>query len=275
MKHGWSEPMEEKMNDSESLPTFPSIPPESGASMETSSTENDVFPSHMVTSPQNKTFVRCRSIDLDDIGLYQSINNTPISKPSSPSERKLDTHFNFNECEYRMYNSSPIDQANCDDTFKSEIQPEEKTNNSTVINMIKNASEKSRKKKLPNLELTLINGPLENLHQIETKQFLEPNENTSNLQPLPNSELDETTPSTATTMYSNLFANVGKCVMMPIDKDYETKYLLMNKMNGINGVNSFFPPGMKRRHEKTMQEHTYLFLEHPSGYICFFYHMFV
>ena len=76
-------------------------------------------------------------------------------------------------------------------------------------------------------------------------------------------------------MYSSVFANVGKCVMMPIDKEYETKYLLMNKMNGINGVNSYIPPGMRVKTEKTFQEKVYLFLEHPCGWLCFFYHMFV
>ena len=275
MKHGLSEPMEEKMDETEGFPTFPSSQLESGVSIESSSHENDVFLPQSVTSPRNKTFVRCMSIDLDDIGLYKSINNTPISKPSSPSEGRLDKHFHFNECDDRMYDSSLIDQFDCDDTFKDGRHMEEKTNNSTVINMIKNASGKKRKKKLPNLELSLINGPLETSDQIETNQFLELKEETSNLQPLPTSALDETTPSTATTMYSSLFANVGKCVMMPIDKDYETKYLLMNKMHGINGVNSFIPPGMKIRQEKTLQEHVYLFLEHPSGWVCFFYHMFV
>ena len=263
------------MDDTEGLSTFPSIQPESSARMGPPSDENDAFPSHNVTSSRKKTFVRCMSIDLDDIGLYKSINNTPISKPSSATEKRQDEHFNFNECDDRMYDLSPIDPINCDNIFKSEKQMEEKTNNSTVINMIKNASGKNRRKKLPNLELSLINGPLESFDQIETKQFLEQNEDTPNLHPLPNSALDETTPSTATTMYSSLFANVGKCVMMPIDKDYEAKYLLMNKMNGINGVNSFIPPGMKIRQEKTIQEHVYLFLEHPSGWLCFFYHMFV
>ena len=49
-------------------------------------------------------------------------------------------------------------------------------------------------------------------------------------------------------------------IFLPIDKSYEAKYL-MNK----------YRLGKKRG--KTPQEQTYLFLEHPSGWFGFLYHM--
>ena len=48
-------------------------------------------------------------------------------------------------------------------------------------------------------------------------------------------------------------------IFLPIDRNYETKYL-------------FHYRHLKKR-GKTMQERTYVFLEHPIGWGCFIYHM--
>ena len=277
MKHGVSEPKAGKMDDTQSLSIFPPMQQDCSRSIESSSNDMDVGPSRKPGVPRRKPFVRCRSIDSGDIGLYKSVNNTPISKASSQSEEIHENYFDFSDCVDGMCNSSQIGKIDCGDVFNVERQEEQNTNDSTIINMIRNASGKGkgRKKKIPSLELSLINGPLTSFDHMETKRFLAPHEGSSNLQRSPKGAIAETTPSTSNTMYSSIFSNVGKCVMMPIDKDYETKYLLMNKMHGITGVNSFIPPGMKIKHEKTIKEHIYLFLEHPSGWFCFFYHMFV
>ena len=63
---------------------------------------------------------------------------------------------------------------------------------------------------------------------------LHTDKNTVSLKPpsraLPNAlSRSQSAPQSVPPMYSNIFANVGKCVMMPIDKNYEAKYLLMNK----------------------------------------------
>jgi hypothetical protein len=49
-------------------------------------------------------------------------------------------------------------------------------------------------------------------------------------------------------------------VYLPIDKSYESKYVMHKYRLG-------------RRRGKTFQEQTYLFLEHPSGWFGFIYHM--
>ena len=49
-------------------------------------------------------------------------------------------------------------------------------------------------------------------------------------------------------------------IFLPIDKEYEAKYLFHHRFRGL----------MIRR---SWQERIYLFLEHPVGWTCFIYHM--
>ena len=51
-------------------------------------------------------------------------------------------------------------------------------------------------------------------------------------------------------------------VFLPIDRKYETKYMMHKYRLGVGG-----------RRGRTFQEKTYLFLEHPCGWIGFSYHM--
>ena len=236
-----------------------------------SATGSNSFSNDMNIS-RGRTFVRCRSIDLDEIGLYRSVNISPTNNHVSKPEQEFDPI----DRTCKLVNDEPSPENESD--IKNVT--EEDTLTSTVINMesskIKNIDE-TIEEDIQSIELKLISRPLKNLRMVTSENQ---GQNATNdklrLQiPSPSSALLEKSPSTAPPEYSKIFANIGKCVMMPIDTDYEAKYRLMNKMNGINGVNSFFPPGMKSKPEKTWKEHIYLFLEHPSGWICFFYHMFV
>jgi len=49
-------------------------------------------------------------------------------------------------------------------------------------------------------------------------------------------------------------------IFLPIDRNYETKYMYHYRY-------------MAKKAKKSMQERTYVFLEHPAGWGCFFYHM--
>ena len=219
-----------------------------------------------------RTFVRCRSIDLDEIGLYRSVNISPTNDHVS----KLEQEFDPIDRRCKLVTDEPSPENDSDIKNVTEEDPL----TSTVINMesskVKNIDDTIEEEN-QSIELKLISRPLTNLGLVTSEN---PGQNATNdklrLQiTSPSSDLLQKSPSTAPPEYSKIFANIGKCVMMPIDTDYEAKYRLMNKMHGINGVNSFFPPGMKSKPEKTWKEHIYLFLEHPSGWICFFYHMFV
>ena len=50
-------------------------------------------------------------------------------------------------------------------------------------------------------------------------------------------------------------------IFLPIDRNYETKYLMHKYRLG------------RGKRGRTFQENTYLFLEHPCGWIGFMYHM--
>ena len=228
--------------------------------------------SNDINISQGRTFIRCRSIDLDEIGLYRSINTSPTNNHVSRAEQECDPI----DRRCKLVTDEPSSENDLDIKNVTEEDPL----TSTVINMenskIKNIDE-TIEQDIQSIELNLISRPLKNLG-MATPENQGQNATNDKLRlqiPSLSSALLEKSPSTAPPEYSKIFANIGKCVMMPIDTDYEAKYRLMNKMNGINGVNSFFPPGMKSKPEKTMKERIYLFLEHPSGWICFFYHMFV
>ena len=221
---------------------------------------------------RRRTFVRCRSIDLDEIGMYRSVNISSTNNHVSKPEQEVDPI----DSTCKLVTDEPTPENDSDIKNVTEKDPL----TSTVINMesskIKNIDE-IVEEDIQSIELNLISRPLKNIG-IATPENQGQNATNDKLRlqiPSPSSALLEKSPSTAPPEYSKIFANIGKCVLMPIDTDYEAKYRLMNKMHGINGVNSFFPPGMKSKPEKTVKEHIYLFLEHPSGWICFFYHMFV
>ena len=228
--------------------------------------------SNDINISRRRTFVRCRSIDLDEIGLYRSVNISPTNNHVSKPEQEFNPI--DRTCELVTDESSPEN----DSDIKNVTEEDPLT--STVINMessqIKNI-DKTVEENIQSIELKLMSRPVKNFGMV-TPENQGQNATNDKLRlqiPSSSSALLEKSPSTAPPEYSKIFANIGKCVMMPIDTDYEAKYRLMNKMHGINGVNSFFPPGMKSKTEKTWKEHIYLFLEHPSGWVCFFYHMFV
>ena len=223
-----------------------------------------------------KNFVRSKSIDLNDsFDLYKSIDNTPRSGSSTHSKANVDRDMAGEQIKNNICNSNLIEQFNHNDIFKIEAEQNLLSNNNGIVDMVKQAKINTGKEKSTHLELKLLPLPQQKFDINRTKENLESGERTTSLPLTPSDGIFPPTPSTAPPLYSSVFANVGKCVMMPIDKQYETKYLLMNKMNGINGVNSYIPPGMRVKTEKTVQERVYLFLEHPSGWLCFFYHMFV
>ena len=223
-----------------------------------------------------KNFVKCKSIDLDDsLHLYKSIINTPRSDSSSRSEENIYENSRHDLKNNSNYNSNSVEQFQCNDIFKIEGERNLPSNKSSIIDIIKRTKPINHKSKSTKLELNLLTPPIEKFDMSRIKDNLESGATATSLPLTPSDGLLPPTPSTAPPLYSSVFENVGKCVMMPIDRDYETKYLLMNKMNGINGVNSYIPPGMRVKTEKTFQEHVYLFLEHPCGWFCFFYHMFV
>ena len=225
---------------------------------------------------RRKSFVRCKSIDLDDsFNLYRSITNTPRSDSQSYSNEITEKSGEKDPISNEVYNTNHIERYQSNDIFKIEGERSEYSNNNAIIDMLKRKKYDNIKNRSTNLELKLLPPPLQKFDLNRTKVNLECDGKATSLPLTPSESNLPTTPSTAPPLYSSVFANVGKCVMMPIDKEYETKYLLMNKMNGINGVNSFIPPGMRVKPEKTIQEHVYLFLEHPCGWLCFFYHMFV
>ena len=247
-------------------------------SFETSTNENEsgADSKYCGSKSGRKKFVRCKSIDLDDsFNLYKSIINTPRSDSSTRSHENLAEHIKNDLSSNSNCHSNSFEQFQCNDIFKIEGERNSSSNKNSIIDMMKKTKTNNHRGKSTNLELNLLPPPLQKFDLRRTKDHLECGTKATSLPLTPSDGLPPATPSTAPPMYSSVFANVGKCVMMPIDKEYETKYLLMNKMNGINGVNSYIPPGMKVKTEKTFQEQVYLFLEHPSGWLCFFYHMFV
>ena len=110
---------------------------------------------------RRRTFVRCRSIDLDEIGLYRSVSISPTNNHVSKPEQELDRI----DRRCKLVTDEPSPEHDLDKKNITEQDPL----TSTVINMenskIKNIDE-TIEEGIQSIELKLVSRPLKNLGMV-------------------------------------------------------------------------------------------------------------
>ncbi len=78
--------------------------------------------------------------------------------------------------------------------------------------------------------------------------------------PTPPPDVEKTTSAEATVVAAGELSSSYYPVYLPMDQDFKAKYMWHHR-------------NLSKRGHKTVKERCYLFLEHPTGWICFIYHM--